>query len=140
MHCWILFYSAALCQLFKFDMISALPNSIFDIYVIGLAQTSREYHQRFFRTDKNCTFCINSIKMLFNILKSKTSFGDFVIRYRFSMLFNAGLSIVRNRKHCPVITFDVDSIYRNIVQHYYYTCKIYIDNYFYIHVVMYDFR
>ena len=35
--------------------------------------------------------------MLFNILKIKPIFGDFVIRYRFSMLFDAGLSIVRNR-------------------------------------------
>ena len=33
--------------------------------------------------------------MLFNILKIKPIFGDFVIRYRFSMLFHAGLSIVR---------------------------------------------
>ena len=35
--------------------------------------------------------------MLFNILKIKPIFGDFVIRYRFLMLFVPGLSIVRNR-------------------------------------------
>ena len=35
--------------------------------------------------------------MLFNILRIKPIFGDFVIGYRFSMLFDAGLSIVRNR-------------------------------------------
>ena len=87
--------SAAWCQLFKFDSISALSNSIFDI--IGLARTSQEYHQRFLRTDKNYNFCINFIKMLFNILNIKPSFGDFVIWYRFLMLFDAGLSIVRYR-------------------------------------------
>ena len=87
--------SAARFQLLKFDSISALSNSILDI--IGLARTSQEYHQRFLRTDKNYNFCINFIKMLFNILKIKPIFGDFVIQYRFSMLFDAGLSIVRNR-------------------------------------------
>ena len=35
--------------------------------------------------------------MLFNILKIKPIFGGFVIRYRFSTLFNTGLSIFRNR-------------------------------------------
>ena len=36
--------SAAQCQLFKFDSISALSNSIFDI--IGLARTSQEYRPK----------------------------------------------------------------------------------------------
>ena len=40
---------------------------------------------------------MNFIKMLFNILKIKPIFGDFVIGYRVSMLFDADLSIVRNR-------------------------------------------
>ena len=35
--------------------------------------------------------------MLFDILKFKLIFGDFIIRYRFSMIFDAGLSIFRNR-------------------------------------------
>ena len=104
---------AAWCQLFKFDLISALSNSIFDI--IGLARTSQEYHVRFLRTDTNYNFRINFIKMLFNILKIKSIFGDFVIRYRFSMLFDACLSILRNRFG---FTFYVDSTYWNIVQHY----------------------
>ena len=71
----------------KFDSISTLSNSIFGI--ISLA--------RFLRTDKNYKFWISFIKMLFNILKIKPIFGDFVIRYRFLMLFDAGLSIVRYR-------------------------------------------
>ena len=87
--------SAARCQVFKFGSISALSNSIFDI--IGLARTSQEYHQRFLRTDKNYNFCINFIKMLFNILKIKPIFGDFVNRYRILKLFDAGLSIFSNR-------------------------------------------
>ena len=36
------YFSTAPCQLFKFDLISALLNSIFDM--IGLARTSQEYH------------------------------------------------------------------------------------------------
>ena len=40
---------------------------------------------------------LNLFKMLFNIAKIKPIFGDFAIRYRFSMSFDAGLSIVRNR-------------------------------------------
>ena len=35
--------------------------------------------------------------MLFNILKIRPIFSDYVIRYRFSMLFDAGSSIFRNR-------------------------------------------
>ena len=35
--------------------------------------------------------------MLFKILRIKPIFGDFVIGYQFSMLFDAGLSIVGNR-------------------------------------------
>ena len=93
--CRLVHTSAARCQLFKFDLISALSNSIFDI--IGLAQTSQKYHQRFLRTDKNYNFCINFIKMLFNIFIIKPIFGDFVIQYWFSKLFDAGLSIVCNR-------------------------------------------
>ena len=69
--------SAAQCQRFKFDSISALSNSIFDI--IGLARTSQKYHQRFLRTDNNYNFCINFIKKVFNILKMKQIFGNFVI-------------------------------------------------------------
>ena len=87
--------SAAQCQIFQFNSISAISNSIFDI--IGLARTSQQYHQRFFRTNKNYNFCINFIKMLFNILKIIPIFGDFVIRYRFSMLFDAGSSTFLNR-------------------------------------------
>ena len=60
--------------------------------IISLARTSQEYHQRFTRTDKNYNFCINFIKMLF-----KPIFGDFVLRYRFSMSFDTGSSIFRNR-------------------------------------------
>ena len=75
--------SAARRQLFKFDSISSLSNLIFDI--IGLARTSQEYHQRFLRTDKNYNFCIQFIKMLFDILKIKPILGDFVIRC-YSML------------------------------------------------------
>ena len=88
---WII---AARCQLFKFDSISALSISIFDI--IGLSRTSQEYHQRFLRTDKNYNFSIHFIKISSNILKIEPIFGDFVIRYRFLMLFDAGLSIVLN--------------------------------------------
>ena len=85
---------ALVLSAFKFDSISALSNSIFDI--IDLGQTSEEYHQRLPRTDKNYTYCINFIKMLFNILQIKPIFGDFVIQYRFLMLSDAGLSIFRN--------------------------------------------
>ena len=87
--------SAARCRLFKFDSISALPDSIFDI--IGFARTSQEYHQRFLRTDKNKNFCTNFIKLLDNILKIKPIFGYSVIRYRFLMLFHSSISIFRNR-------------------------------------------
>ena len=86
--------SAARCQLFKFNSISVLSNSIFNI--IGLARTSQQYHQRFLWTDKNYNFYINFIKMLLNILQIKPIFGDFVIWCRFSMLFDSGLSIVRS--------------------------------------------
>ena len=86
---------AAQCQLFKFDSISALSYWIFN--TIGLARTSQEYHKRFLRTDKNYNFCINSIKMLFNILKIKPIFGDFITQYRFSVLIDAGSSIARIR-------------------------------------------
>ena len=55
---------------------------------IGLAWTFQEY-QRFLRTDKNYKFCINFLKMLFSILKIKPIFGDFIIRYRFTMLLNS---------------------------------------------------
>ena len=67
---------------------SALSYSIFNI--IGLVRTSQEYCQRYLRTDKNYHFCINFIKI-------KPIFGNFVIRYRFLMLFDAGLSFVRNQ-------------------------------------------
>ena len=91
-HCWM-HGSAAQCQFFKFYSISDLSNLFFDI--IGLAQTSQEYHQKFLRTAKNYNFCINFIKMLSNILKIKLIFGDFVIQCRLSMSFDAGLSIAR---------------------------------------------
>ena len=49
-----------------------MPNSLAylgnGLLVIGLSRTSQEYRQRFLRTDKNYNFCINFIKMLFNIL------------------------------------------------------------------------
>ena len=51
-------------SLFKFNLIPALSNSIFNI--IGIARISQEYHQGFLRTDKNYNFCINFLKMLFN--------------------------------------------------------------------------
>ena len=67
----------------------------FDFRYGGLARTSQEYHQRYLRPENNFNWCINFIKMLFNILKIKPIFGDFVIWY--FMLFDAGLSIVCNR-------------------------------------------
>ena len=54
-HSYLQHYSAtAQCQLFKFDSISALSNSIFDIS--GLELASQEYHHRFLRTEKNKLF------------------------------------------------------------------------------------
>ena len=98
--------SAARCQLFKFDSISALSNSIFDI--IGLAWTSQECHQRFLRTDKNPNFCKNFIKNLFNIFKKRIRFfailsfdTDFSC---YSMLVKALFVIGFG------LTFDVDLI------------------------------
>ena len=86
--------SAARCQLFKLDSISALSISIIDI--IGLPRTSQEYHQWFLRADQKYNLCINFIKILYNILKIKPICGDFVIRHWFPMLLDAGLSFVRN--------------------------------------------
>ena len=77
-------YSAAQCQLFKFRFDYCSFN------IIGLTRTSQEYHHRFLRTDKNYNLCINVIKLLFNILKIWPNFGDFVIRYRFSMSADVG--------------------------------------------------
>ena len=67
--------SATRCQLcYKFDSISALSNSIFDI--IGLAQTSQEYHQRFLRTYKN-QFLHKFHQNVIQFLRNQTNFWQF---------------------------------------------------------------
>ena len=49
--------------------------------------------------------------MLFNILKIEPIFGNFVIQDRFSMLFNAGLSIFRNRSWVYMrFRFDIGNL------------------------------
>ena len=64
--------------------------------ITGLARTSQDYHRRFLIADKNYNFCVNFTKMLFNILKIIPIFGNFVIQYRFSMLFDVGLRSYSN--------------------------------------------
>ena len=86
--------SAARSWLLKSDSISALSNWIFDI--IGLARTYQEYQPKIPQNWQKLQFLHNSIKILFNISRIQPIFGDFVIRYRFSMLFDAGLSISHN--------------------------------------------
>ena len=65
--------------------------------IIGLAQITQEYHQRLLRTDKHFNILHKFPQNVLHYLKNKPTFGDLVIWYRFSMLFNAGLSIAPNR-------------------------------------------
>ena len=74
-------HSPARCQLFKLDLIPSLSNSIFDI--IGLAQTSKEYHQRFLRTDKSYNFLHKFHENVIQYLKNQTDFWQF--RYSISV-------------------------------------------------------
>ena len=67
--------SAARCQLFKFDSISALSNLIFDI--IGFARTSQEYHQRFPSTDKKLQFLHKFYQNIIQYLKNQTDIWQF---------------------------------------------------------------
>ena len=65
--------------------------------------------------------------MLFSILKIKPIFGDFVIQYRFSMLFDAGFSLVRHQfwvhirfpfdilKYCAALSYT--QLAKSIDQH-----------------------
>ena len=70
-HCWM-HGSAAQCQFFKFYSISDLSNLFFDI--IGLAQTSQEYHQKFLRTDEKLQFLHQFHQNVIQYLKNQTDF------------------------------------------------------------------
>ena len=71
--------SAAQCQFFKFYSISDLSNLFFDI--IGLAQTSQEYHQKFLRNDEKLQFLHKFHQNVIQYLKNQTDFW----RFRYSM-------------------------------------------------------
>ena len=102
--------------------------------------------------------------MLFNILKTKPIFGDFVIWYRFEMLFDAGLSIFWCRfdildfcaaliwiivqwelfshekgqaSHRSHNTFDI--MYKRMIAIQWLPCNIFVDGNLYVHVfTVYD--
>ena len=78
--------------------------------MIGLAWISQKYHQTSLKTDKYCNFSMNFIKMSLNILKIKLIFFDFVIWYRFLLLFEVGLSCYMWSMLVVSPAFDVDSI------------------------------
>ena len=107
-HCWM-HGSAAQCQFFKFYSISDLSNLFLDI--IGLAQTSQEYHQKFLRNDEKLQFLHQFHQNVIQYLKNQTDFW----RFRYSMSI---VDVIRCCfKHCSWMVFDVDSIYWNVVQH-----------------------